>query len=385
MTDWIPYGRQAIDDDDVDAVEAVLRSDYLTTGPDVARFEAAIAEFTGAPEAVVVSSGTAALHTAYAVAGIGPGDEVVMPPMTFAATANAAVYLGATPVFVDVDPGTGLIEPAGIEAAITDRTRALVAVDYAGQPADYAAIRAIADRHGLPVLADAAHSLGAARGGRSVGTLADLTVLSFHPVKHITSGEGGAILAGDADTAEALRAFRSHGIVRDPARLRRDEGPWYHEMQSIGFNYRLTDIQCALGVSQVQKLPRFVARRREIAARYLAELAGTPGLHLPVVEPDAEPSWHLFVVRVVDPARRRRFFEALHAERIGVQVHYIPVYRHPYYEDRGYPAGLCPDAEAFYARAISIPMYPGLDDAAISRVIRVVRDLAERVLGDAAA
>ena len=207
MTDWIPYGRQAIDDDDVDAVEAVLRSDYLTTGPDVARFEAALAEFTGAPEAIVVSSGTAALHTAYAVAGIGPGDEVVMPPMTFAATANAALYLGATPVFVDVDPGTGLIDPAGIEAAITERTRALVAVDYAGQPADYAAIRAIADRHGLPVVADAAHSLGASRGGRSVGTLADLTVLSFHPVKHITTGEGGAILAGEADTAEALRGL----------------------------------------------------------------------------------------------------------------------------------------------------------------------------------
>lgn len=255
MPDRLPYSRQSIDDEDIAAVVEVLRSDFLTTGPRVAQFEEALADFTGVAHAVAVTSGTAALHAAYAVLGIGPGDEVVMPPMTFAATGNAALYLGARPVFVDVDPVTGLLDPAGLESAITSRTRAIVAVDYAGQPADYAEIRKVARRHGLPIVADAAHSIGAARAGVSVGHLADLTVLSFHPVKHLTTGEGGAVLTADAALARDLREFRSHGITRDETRLRRMDGPWYHEMQHLGFNYRLTDVQSALGTSQLRRLP----------------------------------------------------------------------------------------------------------------------------------
>jgi UDP-4-amino-4,6-dideoxy-N-acetyl-beta-L-altrosamine transaminase len=383
MTDRLPYSRQSIDDDDIAAVTEVLRSDFLTTGPRVAQFEGALAEFTGAAHAVAVSSGTAALHAAYAVLGIGPGDEVVMPPMTFAATANAALYLGARPVFIDVDPVTGLLDPACLESAITSRTRAIVAVDYAGQPADYAAIRAIARRHGLPIVADAAHSIGASRDGVPVGHLADLTVLSFHPVKHFTTGEGGAVLTADPALAENMRAFRNHGITRDEKRMRRMDGPWYHEMQGLGFNYRLTDIQSVLGTSQLRRLPGFIARRREIAARYLVELQGLPGLDLPVVLPGAEHSWHLFVVRVSESTRRRAFFDSMTQRNLGVQVHYMPVYRHPYYEDLGYAEGLCPGAEDLYSRAVSIPLFPAMTDLDVDRVIDGTGEVARRVLAEA--
>lgn len=384
MTDRLPYSRQSIDDEDVDTVIDVLRSDFLTTGPRVAQFEGGLTKFTGVAHAVAVSSGTAALHAAYAVLGIGPGDEVVIPPMTFAATANAALYLGARPVFVDVDPVTGLLDAARLESAITSRTRAIVAVDYTGQPADYASIRAIARRHDLPIVADAAHSIGAARDGVPVGHLADLTVLSFHPVKHLTTGEGGAVLTADATLADDLRAFRNHGIIRDPKKLRRMDGPWYQEMQLLGFNYRLTDVQCALGTSQLRRLSGFIARRREIAARYLAELDGLPGLGMPVVEPGVEHSWHLFVVRVLDPARRRSFFDAMSERGLGVQVHYLPVYRHPYYEDLGYAKGLCPGAEDLYSRAISIPLFPAMTDGEVNRVIEGTSEVARRVLVEVA-
>jgi UDP-4-amino-4,6-dideoxy-N-acetyl-beta-L-altrosamine transaminase len=380
MGETLPYGRQWVDEDDIAAVAAALRSDFLTTGPLVGRFEAGLVEKTGAPCAAAVSSGTAALHAAYAVIGLGPGDEVVMPPMTFAATANAALYVGARPVFADVDPVTANLDAAAAAAAVTSRTRAIVAVDYSGRPADYEALRAVADRHGTRLLADAAHSLGARYRGRSVGVLADVTTLSFHPVKHITTGEGGAVLTADRGIDARVREFRSHGMVRDRERLGHDEGPWYHEMQTLGFNYRLTDVQCALGLSQLARLDAFLARRRAIAARYEAAFASVGGLLRPPFHPDVEPAWHLYVVRVADPTRRRPFFEALQHAGLGVQVHYIPVYLHPYYADLGYARGSCPNAEDFYSRAVSLPIFPAMRDADVDQVIETVTDVAARVI-----
>lgn len=378
----IPYGRQSIDDDDIAAVVETLRSDLLTTGPRVAGFEAGLASVTGARFVAAVSSGTAALHTAYAALGLGPGDEVVMPPLTFAATANAALYLGARPVFADVDPETGLLDPVAVAAAITPRTRAVVAVDYAGLPADYAAIRSAMARAELPIVADAAHSLGAHDGGQPVGRLADLTTLSFHPVKLITTGEGGAVATDNADWYRRVAGFRAHGIVRDQTRLPRDEGPWHQEMQSLGYNYRLSDVASALGSSQLAKLGRFIARRRAIAARYDQAFGRLPGLRLPGRRTGAESAWHLYVLRVVDdPPSRRAFFERLAAAGLGVQVHYLPVYRHPYYAELGYRPGQCPAAEDFYQRALSIPIFPAMADGDVDRVIETVCRVAGVLFG----
>lgn len=377
----LPYGRQSIDDDDIAAVVEALRSDFLTTGPRVADFETALADATGARFVATVSSGTAALHAAYRAVGIRPDDEVVMPALTFAATANAALYLGARPVFADVDRETGTLDPESAERVITRRTRAIVAVDYAGHPADYDALRDIATRRGLALVDDAAHSLGATDRGRKIGELADVATLSFHPVKHITTGEGGAVLSRDPDVHHNVVEFRSHGMVREESRLRRHEGPWYHEMQSLGFNYRLTDVQSALGMSQLRRLPQFLERRRQIAARYDRDLAGLEAFRIPGRRDGVEPAWHLYVLRVdgnpADSAGKRRLaYEALRRHGIGVQVHYLPVYRHPYYEDLGYPAGLCPAAEDFYSRAVSIPIFPAMTDAEVDRVVEAVREVA---------
>ena len=377
---FLPYGHQTLEADDIEAVTQALASDFLTTGPQIAAFEADLAAVSGASYAAVLNSGTSALHAAYAAIGVGPGDEIVTSPITFAATGNAALYLGARPVFVDVDPSTGLIDPTLVEGAISSRTRAIVAIDYAGQPADYDALREIAERHNVPLLADAAHSLGATDNGRAVGTLADVTALSFHPVKLITTGEGGAVLTGDAEVHARVAEFRSHGMVYEQSRLTLDEGPWYMEMQSLGFNYRMTDIQCALGRSQLRKLPRFLARRRAIADCYDSGLSSISGIDLPGRRPGAESAWHLYVVRVSEPSRRRAFFEALRRRGIGVQVHYLPVYRHPYYQDLGYARGLCPRAEGFYARAVSLPIFPGLADGDVTRVIEAVAAVAREVL-----
>lgn len=378
----IPYGRQWVDEDDIAAVTACLRGDWLTTGPAVAAFEQAICSATGAAHAVAVNSGTAALHCAYFAAGLGPGDEIVTSPLTFAATANAALYLGAKPVFADVCADTGCLDPQAAAAAVTDRTKLIVPVDFAGQPADYQVFRALASRHGLILVADAAHSFGASdpRGGK-VGTLADLTALSFHPVKPVTTGEGGAVVTSDPTWAKRAAQFRTHGITRDPADLFVDEGPWHYEQHDLGYNYRITDLQCALGCSQIAKLDRFIARRRTIAARYRSGLSDLSAqLQLPAEYDSQSHGFHLWVVRVQEASRRRPFFERLRALGLGVQVHYRPVYLHPYYQHLGYRAGTCPVAEDFAARCVSLPIFPKMSDDDVDRSIAAVRQAVAEVL-----
>lgn len=380
MPDRIPYGRQSIDEEDIAAVSDVLRSAFLTTGPAIPAFEHAITSACGAAHAVAVNSGTAALHAMYFGAGIGPGDEIITSPLTFAATANAALYLGASVRFSDVDAQTGNLDPALVERHIGPRTRAIVAIDYAGQPADYDALRSIAERNGLLLLADAAHSLGATDRGRSVGTLADASAFSFHPVKPITTGEGGAVVTADGRIASRARRFRTHGITREAGEMERDDGPWFYEQHDLGFNYRLTDLQAALGTSQLRHLGRFVDRRREIAATYDSQLADLAGLELPTVREGVGPGWHLYVVMVRDATKRRRFFERLQALGLGVQVHYIPVYAHPYYRRLGFRPGICPIAEDRYARSISLPIFPLLSDDELAKVIERMRTAATEIL-----
>jgi UDP-4-amino-4,6-dideoxy-N-acetyl-beta-L-altrosamine transaminase len=374
----MPYSCQQIDEADIEAVARVLRSAFLTTGPAVEAFEEALATRCKARFAVTFSSGTAALHGAYAAAGVGQGDTIVTTPITYAATGNAALLLGARPVFADVDPATSNLDAAAAEAAIGERTKALVPVDYAGRPADLAAFRDIADRHDLVFVQDAAHSLGARYAGAPVGAQADLTILSFHPVKAITTGEGGAVLTDDEDRRDHLRRFRSHGMERDKARF---EGPvlgaWQQEMQILGLNYRLTDIQCALGLSQLGKLDGFLARRRQIAAHYGEALSGVAGIDLP--PPSEDSAWHLYPVRfhVERPEAKAPLFDALRARGLGVQVHYPPVYLHPHYARLGYAPGACPVAERFAVGEISIPLYPGMSDADVERVVDAVRTVAQ--------
>ena len=369
----IPYSTQDIADADVKAVERAVRHPYLTQGPAIERFEKQLAEAAGTKYAVAVSSGTAALHAAYAATGIGKGDEVIVPAMTFAATANAVLYLGAVPVFADVDPATGLIDVADAERKITKKTKLLVSVDYSGRPAPYRALRALAKKYKLAYVSDGAHSLGATYYGQPVGGQADMTTFSLHPVKSIATGEGGAIATNDRALYEFLLMFRTHGITKDPKKLTRDEGPWYQEMHALGFNYRMTDIQAALGESQMKRLSAFIKKRRALAARYPKLLAKIPGIVLPPPERTNETSaWHLYPIQV-DPKKRRAIFEAFRAAGIGVQVHYLPVYRHPYYESIGYKKGLCLNAESFYAREISIPIYPRLskrDQDAVAHTLK---------------
>jgi len=364
----IPYGHHDIDDDDVAAVEAVLRGEWLTTGPAVTDFESDLRAWTGDVPVVAVSSGTAALHVAYAAAGIGPGDEVITPPMTFIATQATAVALGASIVFADVCADTANIDPAAVEAAISPRTKAIVAVDYAGHPADMDALRGISDRHGLVLIEDAAHSLGSTYRGRAVGSLADITAFSFFPTKNITTAEGGAVAVRDPERLLRAREFARQGLIRDPARHRvADQGPWHQEVHSFGLNYRLPDVLAALGSQQLRRLAGFKARRAEIKAAHDAIYAGVPGLEIPVQRDDVDPIWHLYPLRV--PAdRRREVFERLRASGIGVQVNYLPAYWHPVFADLGYPRGLCPVAEDFYSREISMPMFTSLTDDEIGVV-----------------
>lgn len=363
---YIPYGTQYISDEDVRAVSEALRAAFLTQGPGVERFEAALAEATGARYAVAVNSGTAALHAAYSAAGLDKTGNAVVPAITFAATANAALYLGAGVRFSDVELSTGLLDLASVENVADEQTRVLTPVHYAGTPTDMPAVRTTADMNNWLVVEDAAHALGASYfddGGseHKVGSCAhsEMCCFSFHPVKHITTGEGGAVTTNDALLARRLRRFRTHGITRDETELRRNDGPWYYEQHDLGFNYRITDLQCALGVSQLQRLPEFVDSRRAHAAAYDAAFADTANVTPLTMPANARSSYHLYVVRV-PAARRREVFDTLRAANIGVNVHYIPVYMHPFFQDIGFRAGTCPNAELFYSQVISLPMYPAL-------------------------
>jgi UDP-4-amino-4,6-dideoxy-N-acetyl-beta-L-altrosamine transaminase len=375
----LPYGRQSIDEDDIESVVEVLSSDWLTTGPKVAEFEEAFATRVQAKYAVSFSSGTAALHGAAFAAGLKPGDEAITSPMTFAATANCVLYQGATPVFADVSADTLNLDPDEVKSRITPRTRALLPVDYAGHPADMDAILELAARHGLVVIEDACHALGAEYRGRSTGSIAHMTVFSFHPVKHLATGEGGMVTTGSADYAEKLRQFRNHGISSD-ARQRQRDGQWHYEMVALGFNYRLTDIACALGLSQLKKLEANLLRRREIAARYAAEFSSLPEVIVPLVRAEVIPAWHLYPIRLRLErlsTDRAQVFRALRAENIGVNVHYIPVHLHPYYRDRfGYHGGEYPVAENAYKRLISLPMFHGMNDQDVHDVIAAVKKVA---------
>jgi len=375
----IPYGRQTVDEKDIEAVIEVLRSDWLTTGPKVAEFEDALARYVGAKYAVAVSSGTAALHCAMYALGIGPGQEVIVPTMTFAASVNCVVYQGGIPVFADVTADTLLIDPQDVERKITPQTKAIIAVDYAGQPCDYDALREIADRHHLALVADACHSLGATYRGRAVGSLADLNVFSFHPVKHITTGEGGMITTDNEEYAKRLRIFRNHGIIYD-ARQREAQGPWFYEMVDLGYNYRITDFQCALGKSQLQKLPRWLARRQEITRQYAAAFAELKGITPLVAKADVRHAYHLYVVRINQDEigiGRGEFLQVLRSRGIGVHVHYVPVHLHPFYQNRfGTGRGLCPVAESAYEQILSLPMYPSMTDAEIRTVVHSIEAAA---------
>jgi dTDP-4-amino-4,6-dideoxygalactose transaminase len=371
----LPYGRQSIDDSDVEAVVAALRSDWLTTGPQVTAFEADLAAWTGGVPCVSVSSGTAALHTAYAAAAIGPGDEVVTSPMTFIATASTAIMLGARVTFADVDDATANLDPAAADAAVTSRTRVVAAVDYAGHPAEYDELRKVTERSGALLLADAAHSIGSTYRGAPVGSIADLTTFSFFPTKNLTTAEGGAVAATSPELLERARRFRTIGLIRDKAQQRYpDEGGWHQEVHEFGLNYRLPDLLCALGRSQLRRLPTFKARRAELVARYNALLADVPGLRLPTQREWVDPIWHFYPVRVLD-GRRREVYDRLRARGIGVQVNYIPVYWHPVFEDLSYRRGMCPVAEAFYAEELSLPLFPDLTGADQDRVVDGLRSI----------
>jgi len=372
---FLPYGHQSIDEADIQAVVDTLRSDWLTTGPRVAEFEEAFAARTGAQYAVSFSSGTAALHAAAFTAGLKAGDEAITSPFTFVATSNCVLYQNAVPVFADVSPDTLNLDPDLAAARVTSRTRVILPVDYAGHPADMTPIMELAERQGLVVIEDASHALGAEYKGRPVGSVAHMTVFSFHPVKHITTGEGGMVTTGNPKFAETLRRFRNHGISSD-ARQRQSAGQWHYEMVLLGFNYRLTDIVCALGIQQLKKLDANLLRRRQIAERYAAAFCEIPEVVSPAVRDEVNPAWHLYPIRL-DRGKlktdRGQVFQALRAENIGVNVHYIPAHRHPYYSERfGYRGGEYPVAEDAYDRLISLPMFHGMTDEDVDDVIRAV-------------
>lgn len=355
----IPYGRQTIEEDDIQAVVDVLRSDYLTTGPKIAEFEKMVADYVGAKYAVAISNGTSALHAACFAAGIQPGDEVITTPLTFAASSNCVLYCGGTPVFADVDPKTYNIDPEDICRKITDKTKAIIAVHLAGQPCDMDEIHKIAKEHDLLVIEDGAHALGSVYKGKKVGTLSDMTTFSFHPVKPITTGEGGMIVTDNEELYQKMMLFRSHGITRDENLMTRNDGPWFYQQLDLGYNYRITDIQCALGCSQMKKLDRFLARRKEIVARYNEAFADCENIITPYQLPETESGWHLYIVQVKN-CDRKKVFESLREQGIAVNVHYIPVYLHPYYQEHGYKDVHCKNAEEVYSHIISLPLYPTL-------------------------
>lgn len=371
---FIPYGRQTIEEDDIQAVVDVLKSDFLTTGPKIAEFERMVADYVGVKYAVAISNGTSALHAACFAAEIGKGDEVITTPLTFAASANCVLYCGGTPIFADVDPKTYNIDPADIERKITSNTKAIIAVHLAGQPCDMDAIHEIARKHNLLVIEDGAHALGSEYKGKKVGSLSDMTTFSFHPVKPITTGEGGMIVTDNEEFYQKLMLFRSHGITRDEKLMTRNEGSWFYQQLFLGYNYRMTDIQAALGCSQMKKLDRFLARRRELVKRYNEAFADCENVVTPYQLPDTNSGWHLYIVQVKN-CDRKKVFEELREQGIGVNVHYIPVYQHPYYQKNGYKDVCCKNAEEIYAHMMSLPLYPGLTDEMQDRVIKALKEL----------
>lgn len=371
----IPYGRQSISSGDVEEVVKILQSDWLTQGPKVEEFEKKLADYCGAKYAVVMNSGTAALHAAYFAAGFKQGDEFITSPMTFVATGNAGLWQGARPVFVDIDQQTGNIDPDKIEAAITSKTKAIVPIDYAGRPADLKRIKAIAEKHNLLVIEDGCHALGASYFEEKIGSVTDMTIFSFHPVKSITTGEGGAVLTNNEGWYKKMKIFVTHGISKDNL-VNTSPGAWYFEMQELGQNYRLTDIQCALGISQLARLDSSIAKRRLIMRRYNEELKNIVALTLPP-EDSAEifSTWHLYVVNLkgVFATKRAEVFAKLREANIGVQVHYIPVYMHPYYRRNGYVDTFLPITEQFYNTCLSLPIFPDLSEPDQEKVISTLK------------
>jgi len=374
----IPYSCQCIDEEDIAAVSDALRSRLITSGPLVNQFESLFASYVDSTESVAVSSGTAALHAAMQAIDIGPGDEVIVPPITFVATANAVVYQGGTPIFADVDPGTLLIDPVEVEKKITGKTKAVITVDYAGQPCNYDSLKVIAGKYKLILVADACHSLGATYHGVKAGSIADMTVSSFHPVKHLTTGEGGMVSTNNPDYAKKIRVFRNHGISTD-FQQREKKCSWCYEMVDLGYNYRITDFQCALGISQLSKSTRRLARRREIAAIYDEAFTGFPYVKPLSVSNDVLHAYHLYVVRIMDkePSKKREsVFKHLREKGIGVNVHYLPVHLHPFYKKRfNTGAGLCPVAEQAYEHILSLPMFPELENKEQEYVIKTIKEI----------
>ncbi|MCD6318368.1 UDP-4-amino-4,6-dideoxy-N-acetyl-beta-L-altrosamine transaminase [Candidatus Aerophobetes bacterium] len=391
MLTYLPYGHHWIDDEDIKEVVKVLKGDWITQGQKVKEFEKALAEYTGARYAVVFNSGTSALHASSFAAGIRKDDEVITTPISFVATSNCILYSGAKPVFADIKEDTYTIDPEEIEKKITPFTRAIIPVDFAGQPADLEKIHQIAKENNLVVIEDASHALGAEYRCNSqlsnwlkVGSCyhSDMTIFSFHPVKLITTGEGGAVITNNKKFYEKLLLFRNHGITRNRNRfINKDEGHWYYEMQTHGYNYRITDFQCALGISQLKKLPKFLTRRREIAQRYNEAFKNIEEIIIPYEKPNVKSAWHLYVIKLKLNklrATRRGIFEALRRENIGVQVHYIPIYYQPYYQELGYKRGLCPVAERYYEQAITLPIFPRMEERDILRVINTVKRITAR-------
>lgn len=374
---FLAYGKQTIDEKDIQAVTSVLRGAYLTTGPLVNEFEQKVAEYVGAKYAVAVANGTAALHVAMFGCGIEPGDEVIVTPLTFAATVNAIVYMGATPVFADINERTYNIDVKSVIEKITSKTKAIVPVHFAGQPVDIDEIRDIAKKHNLKVIEDGAHALGSEYKGSKIGTFADATTFSFHPVKPITTGEGGIVTTDDEEVYKRMMLFRSHGITRDPLALNnKDNGNWYYEQQLLGYNYRLTDIQAALGISQLEKIDAFIEKRREIVSIYNEAFKGMKGMYIPYEADDRKSGYHIYVIRLNFEhikANRNEVYEALIAENIGANVHYIPVYYHPYYQELGYEKGICPVTEEVYEQILTLPLYPAMTQEDVESVIEGVK------------
>jgi len=369
----IPYGHQYVDNDDIEEVIKVLKSDWLTQGPKVHEFEKALADYCGIKYAVVVSNGTAALHAAYCAVGLKSNDEFITSPITFPATSNAGLWQNGKPVFVDVELKTGNINPDLIEEKITNKTKVIVPVDFAGRPVDLEKIKKIAKKYNLIVIEDACQALGASYNGKKIGSISDLTVFSFHPVKSITTGEGGAVLTNNEDYYKRIKRFITHGIEKKDF-IYEPDGDWYFEMQDLGQNYRLTDFQCALGLSQLRKLNKFIEKRRLLVERYNQAFQNYKNIQIPIFDSyETKSAWHLYVLRLQGElvGRKAEIFRKLREKGVGVQVHHIPVYLHPYYQNLGYQKGLCPQAEKFYESAISLPLYPSLSEDEQDEVIQV--------------